>query len=81
MTQEKLDAVKIAPRLQKVGGKGVSERMDRCRFGDACMVLYNVEHLLDRCVGDGHFRILSGEEPISGPVVVYIGCQLFQCSF
>ena len=78
MTQEKLDAVKIAPRLQKVGGKGVSERMDRCRFGDACTVFDNVEHLLDRCGGDGCLGIRSGEEPIGGSVVVYIVCQLFQ---
>ena len=46
MTQQLLDGPQISSRLQKVGGKGMPQRMRGDSFGDACFHSSPLEGLL-----------------------------------
>ena len=71
MPEQQLDAPHVGAGLQKVGGKGVTQRMRRDRLGDAAGALRLLARLAHGIAGDGPLRDVPREQP--GP-----GCPTLQ---
>ena len=72
MPEQTLDGVHISAGFEQMGGKGVAQRMNAARFGDAGAVLGGVEHALctfrqQRVIGGGARPAYRGPGLERGP--------------